>query len=92
MMNGSTPSSSRCVVPPIRKEWPETADEPWEAQMELHWARNQLFFIGHHEPSRVSKANNGAESGTRELEKRCHLRARQALFAHSESVNSSQSP
>jgi len=53
--------------------------------MELHWVRNHIFHIGHQEPSSVSKVNNGVESGTRELENRCHLRAWQALFVHSES-------
>ena len=60
---GSTPISSRCVVPPIRKLWPVTDGNPERAHMLLHRSMNQVWDMGIGFPTLSSKANSAAVFG-----------------------------
>ena len=60
---GSTPISSRCVVPPIRKLWPVTECSPERAHTLLHRSMNQVRGMGIGFPASSSKANSAAVFG-----------------------------
>ena len=87
MTKGSTPISSRCVVPPIQKLWPVTECSPERAHTLLHRSMNQVRDMGTGFPASLSKANSAAVFGMLSLIHKWFLNAHSVLQGQPESVH-----